>query len=176
MKTSHVLQKHKHSQYSWTQCQKWTITDSEPHLLQTAITLSRDRSKTVNQCQRDKRTPQLNPRSGHLHPYSCARDAFTVPMCGERERQSGGIHWSCAASGGFQREGRRRGDGGENLCGSRTVKTLLSFDGQPVRSFLRTIVDPENKLATTAPVIHLGWCAFGGEAVQACLRVHPHWT
>lgn len=109
--------------------------------MKTAITLSRNRGEKLNQCQRDKRTPQLNPRSRHPHPYSRVSDACPAPTEGEKQRVSGGIHWSCVASGISETQRGRR----ESLCGSRTVKTLLSFDGQPVRSaswgpllFLRT--------------------------------------
>lgn len=56
------------TQYTRAKCQFRTM--------KTAITLSRNRGEKLNQCQRDKRTPQLNPRSRHLHPYNCVSDAL----------------------------------------------------------------------------------------------------
>lgn len=118
-----------------------TRANGQFRTMKTAITLSRNRGEKLNQCQRDKRTPQLNPWSQNLHPYSCVSDACPEPKEGEKQRVSGGIHRSRAASRGFQKHMGREGC----LCGSRTVKTLLNFDGQPVRSaswgpllFLRT--------------------------------------
>lgn len=138
--TTHILH---NRQYTRAKCQVETT--------KTAITLSRNRGKKLNQCQPDKRTPQLNPGSWHLHPYSRVSDACPAPTEGEKQRVSGGIQWSLRGISETHR-GRER-----SLCGVKNSKDFVEFWWTASeKCFLRTIVVPENKQATTAPVIHAG--------------------